>query len=215
MKLIPDEELVRIPIKDSGEKLVNVKDVCPKIMIRLGAYIRKEGEKFCNLACFVRENVAKRLAIAQSYLPKGYKLMLRCGYRPFSLQKKRYYWMYNRLKKQHPDWAPSKLRNETSKCVAPPDIVPPHSTGGAVDISIIGPDNKQLDMGERLGYFTEKTYTDSSKISSTAKKNRKLLIKVMTKAGFVNYPTEWWHWSFGDRYWAGVLKKKYSIYNGI
>jgi D-alanyl-D-alanine dipeptidase len=18
----------------------------------------------------------------------------------------------------------------------------------------------------------------------------------------VNYPTEWWHWSFGDRYWA-------------
>ena len=23
-------------------------------------------------------------------------------------------------------------------------------------------------------------------------------------AGFVNYPTEWWHWSFGDRYWAFV-----------
>jgi hypothetical protein len=20
--------------------------------------------------------------------------------------------------------------------------------------------------------------------------------------GFVNYPTEWWHWSYGDRYWA-------------
>jgi D-alanyl-D-alanine dipeptidase len=18
----------------------------------------------------------------------------------------------------------------------------------------------------------------------------------------VNYPTEWWHWSYGDRYWA-------------
>ena len=24
----------------------------------------------------------------------------------------------------------------------------------------------------------------------------------MTGAGFVNYPTEWWHWSYGDRYWA-------------
>jgi hypothetical protein len=20
----------------------------------------------------------------------------------------------------------------------------------------------------------------------------------------VNYPTEWWHWSFGERYWAFV-----------
>ena len=24
----------------------------------------------------------------------------------------------------------------------------------------------------------------------------------LTAAGLVNYPTEWWHWSFGDRYWA-------------
>ena len=25
---------------------------------------------------------------------------------------------------------------------------------------------------------------------------------VLGGAGLVNYPTEWWHWSFGDRYWA-------------
>jgi len=24
----------------------------------------------------------------------------------------------------------------------------------------------------------------------------------LSGAGLVNYPTEWWHWSFGDRYWA-------------
>ncbi|ABX41733.1 hypothetical protein Cphy_1358 [Lachnoclostridium phytofermentans ISDg] len=22
------------------------------------------------------------------------------------------------------------------------------------------------------------------------------------KGGFVNYPTEWWHWSYGGCYWA-------------
>jgi len=29
-----------------------------------------------------------------------------------------------------------------------------------------------------------------------------LLGRVLGGAGLVNYPTEWWHWSYGDRYWA-------------
>ena len=37
----------------------------------------------------------------------------------------------------------------------------------------------------------------------------------MKKAGFVNYPPEWWHWSYGDRYWAAALNKKFAIYKGI
>ena len=121
--------------------------------------------------------------------------------------------MYNNLKKKNSTWDEIKLSDETSKWVAPPDIVPPHSTGGAIDISIINASGKQLDMGTQLGRFDKKTYTNSNKISSLAKNNRKLLIQSMTKAGFVNYPTEWWHWSYGDRYWAAVRKVKFSIYD--
>ena len=215
MKLIPDSELVKIPVKDNGERLIRVKERCPKIAIRLAAYVRKDGKNFCDDACLVREGVAERLTVAQSHLPEGYRLMLRCGYRPLALQKTRYEWMLNKLRKKHPEWNQERLRDETSRCVAPPDIIPPHSTGGAVDLSIIGGRGRQLDMGERLGYFTEKTYTHSEKISPEAGKNRELLISVMSKAGFINYPTEWWHWSYGDRYWAAVLKKRYSIYDGI
>ena len=32
-------------------------------------------------------------------------------------------------------------------------------------------------------------------------------------AGMVNYPTEWWHWSYGDRYWAlitGAPRTRYG-----
>ena len=29
-----------------------------------------------------------------------------------------------------------------------------------------------------------------------------MLGEALTSAGMVNYPTEWWHWSYGDRYWA-------------
>jgi D-alanyl-D-alanine dipeptidase len=37
-----------------------------------------------------------------------------------------------------------------------------------------------------------------------ARHNREILCDALTRAGFVNYPTEWWHWSYGDRYWAFV-----------
>ncbi len=30
--------------------------------------------------------------------------------------------------------------------------------------------------------------------------------------GFVNYPTEYWHWSYGDRYWAYVKQQPFAIY---
>ncbi len=45
-------------------------------------------------------------------------------------------------------------------------------------------------------------YTHAPDISEEARANRQLLGTVLTAAGLVNYPTEWWHWSFGDRYWA-------------
>ncbi|MBU1110063.1 M15 family metallopeptidase, partial [Patescibacteria group bacterium] len=202
-------------IKDNGEKLVNIKDCCPRVVIRLGTYIKKEGRKFCLQACLVREGVAKRINIAQGLLPKGYKLVIRCGYRPLSLQKKRYLWMYNKLKTKNPTWDMDKLSDETSKFVAHPNIVPPHSTGGAVDVSLIAPSGRQLDMGTQLGRFNERTYTNVRGISSNAKNNRRLLVKTMSKAGFVNYPTEWWHWSYGDRYWAAVQKEQFSIYKGM
>jgi D-alanyl-D-alanine dipeptidase len=37
----------------------------------------------------------------------------------------------------------------------------------------------------------------------------------MTGAGFVNYPYEWWHYSYGDRYWAFVKGTRPAIYGGL
>jgi D-alanyl-D-alanine dipeptidase len=31
----------------------------------------------------------------------------------------------------------------------------------------------------------------------------------------VNYPTEWWHWSHGDRYWAFVTGADAAFYGEI
>lgn len=62
---------------------------------------------------------------------------------------------------------------------------------------------------------TNNVYTNSSNISKTARQNRQLMIEVLEKEGFVNYPAEWWHWSYGDRYWAFVKKEPFAFYESI
>ena len=44
------------------------------------------------------------------------------------------------------------------------------------------------------------------------RQNRAQLIEIMSHQGFVNYPTEWWHWSYGDRYWAYQTRQTNAIY---
>jgi D-alanyl-D-alanine dipeptidase len=31
----------------------------------------------------------------------------------------------------------------------------------------------------------------------------------------VNYPTEWWHWSHGDRYWALLTGAEAALYGPV
>jgi D-alanyl-D-alanine dipeptidase len=37
----------------------------------------------------------------------------------------------------------------------------------------------------------------------------------LSGAGLVNYPTEWWHWSYGDRYWALVTGAPTTRYGPV
>nr|MDT0664632.1 M15 family metallopeptidase [Micromonospora sp. DSM 115978] len=70
----------------------------------------------------------------------------------------------------------------------------------------LGADGAELDMGTPEGATPEESdgrcYFAAAGVSELARRNREVLRQAMTAAGFVNYPTEWWHWSYGDRYWA-------------
>lgn len=211
---ISDAALIKIPIKDNGEKLVNIKNICPEIVIALNPESRKR-QRLPKAICYVRESVARRLRKAQRALPNGYYLSIRDGHRSLRIQKKIYNEYYSTLKKQHPNWANEKLKRMTDTFVAPVEIVPPHSTGGVVDLTVTESGGNELDMGTAVDTFTKKSYTYTRGLSSRARENRALLIHAMEKGGFVNYPPEWWHWSFGDRYWAAALKKKYAIYSAL
>ena len=101
--------------------------------------------------------------------------------------------------------------------MAPLDVAP-HPAGAAVDLTLIDGDGNELDMGTEFDAMPadveEKTFTDSSRISQLQRLNRSNLTRVLSTVGMVNYPSEWWHWSYGDKYWA-FMKGGTALYGPV
>ncbi|MEI6267035.1 MAG: M15 family metallopeptidase [bacterium] len=215
IEIIPKHVLLQVKVEDNGESLVDLRNESPEVSFEIAEYLDRvtaTGVEFED-AHFVRESVAKKIAQAQEKLPEGYKLLIRCGYRTPAVQSRQYKHDYDALILEHPDWNETELDIEIENRTASVDVAP-HCTGGAVDLTIVGSDGKQLDMGTKMGTFGSKTHTCSNQISQVARNNRILLLDVMTGAGFFNFPGEWWHYAYGDRDWA-VINNTHSIYGPI
>lgn len=70
----------------------------------------------------------------------------------------------------------------------------PHCRGVAVDLTLIDADGNELDMGSDFDEFTDLAFHHCERISPAAKRNRELLLDIMTKAGWDFYSKEWWHY---------------------
>ncbi|GAA5000221.1 M15 family metallopeptidase [Pseudoluteimonas lycopersici] len=78
-----------------------------------------------------------------------------------------------------------------------------HSRGATVDLGIIRCKQRYdealcdpLDMGADFDLFDPRANTDSPAITEAQRANRQLLLDAMKQRGFVNYPMEWWHFTF-------------------
>jgi D-alanyl-D-alanine dipeptidase len=76
-----------------------------------------------------------------------------------------------------------------------------HNYGLAVDLSLEDEHGREVDMGTGFDDFTalaqparEPENAAAGKLSRKQLENRLLLRKVMTQAGFVQLPIEWWHY---------------------
>lgn len=215
--LISDPLVIKIPIKENHESFV---DLTKQSALAYGP--SPEIPNNTNYT-FLRKSVYEKLLLAQQALPKGIRFCIYEGYRSLDLQKMLFEKQYTATKKRHPDWSKNDIFKETTKLVSPvvnPDKttnIPPHSTGGAIDIYLLDEKGRPLEMGiHPKNWMQDKngelSLTSSLYISPTARTNRKIMGQVLSKEGFVNYPTEYWHWSYGDKYWAFVAKKPYALY---
>lgn len=215
--LISDPKVLAIPIHDNHDAWV---DLTKQNVIAYGPSPEIPNNQDYT---YLRKTVYEKLVEAQRKLPKGLRFCLYEGYRSLALQKMIFEKQFSNVKTRHPDWSPQQLFTETTKLVSPvinPDKshnIPPHSTGSAIDVYLINNRGEPVDMGIHPKDWMQDaggvlSLTASEHISAVAKKNRQIMSDALNAVGFVNYPTEYWHWSYGDRYWAYVTGHHQAIY---
>lgn len=69
-----------------------------------------------------------------------------------------------------------------------------HSRGAAIDLTIADLQGNLLDMGTPFDFFGAASHHGATEISIKQQGNRQKLIDIMSSAGFVSYPAEWWHY---------------------
>ena len=197
--------------KDNKEPLVDIRKACPEILI--GDINKRILKKY---GALVRKTVAGMLNKAQKNLPKEMRLIIDSVWRPSGYQKEIFKSSVKRFSKLHPKWDRKRILREVNKYVAfwKGKYASGHMTGGAVDVRIVK-NNRKIPMSTKKLPYQEAAKTYSKKLPSYLKRNRQILIKAMTKAGFSNYPKEFWHCSYGDYWWAKRENKKLAIYGVI
>jgi len=204
--LIDDPQVLAIPIADVGEPLVDISTFSALAIDRTRARVQQLSDNPFQL----RSGVADRIVRAQACLPGGFQLQVKEGWRPIWVQKQLWQKSLDDLRASRPDLTGEDLTRENTRFTAPPDSAPPHSTGGAVDL-VLAHHGEPADMGWGFNQPGEGSRTDYP-VPGSARRNRDVLATAMDAAGFINYPAEWWHWSYGDRYWAFQTSGEAALY---
>lgn len=207
--LIAAPQVQAIAVVDCGEGLVDVHDA--------GLITAMPTRRI-----LVRETVASLLQQVESRLPVGLRLEIHEGYIDLAQQQRYFEERLALLCQEQPGLSVEAAFTETTRLASPVRNldgslnIPPHSTGGAVDVALLDADGERLDFGMRIQDWATTdpavSETRSTRVSPEARRNREILYRGMIQAGFANYYTEWWHYSHGDRYWALQWAKDRAFY---
>lgn len=198
--LLSDPRVAAVPVRDVDEPLVAL------------------DPGFGSGQTMVRSGLATRLEYARAALPSGIHLRVVEGYRPAHRQQAIIERYSAEVRAARPGVAEPELHILTSRYVAPLAVAP-HVAGAAVDVTLVDSSGRELDLGTAIDATPEESsgrcYFAADGISREARANRDLLARVLCREGLVNYPTEWWHYSFGDRYWALATGATAALYGPV
>lgn len=166
---------------------------------------------------YARESVANKLLKIQKKF-KGLKFKIWDPWRSRKVQNNIYQLCWDDLKMKHPDWDEERLSHEVGIFVTAahdPNKIPPHTTGGAIDLTLVDLDDIELNTGTGFDHFGPEAtvyYFDTIKPNTEISTNRKLLHKAMLEEEFSSYNDEWWHFDYGNQFWAFQTGRDHAIY---
>lgn len=205
-KMMREPSRASVTIVECGEPLVLLRSR-GKLLVR-PAYFER-GLTSAHPTILVREGVAVALARAASRLPDGFNLLVWDGLRTLRTQLEigeRF-----KVRAREMGYTELDLTLTLDRYLAPVPASyegllaspPPHSTGGAVDLTLSDVDGNPLDLGSAFDEFapcaaihyyeTQCQRTTVSVARATVRLLRRLLFSTMLEAGFAPYPEEWWH----------------------
>jgi D-alanyl-D-alanine dipeptidase len=182
----------------------------------------KDGIPNATSKCYVRQDVYNRLVRASEKLPDGCRFRILDAWRPFSVQEYLYLSIEKMLMERFNYLDKSELEELVRTYVSPPSnsiiLHPAHTTGGSIDLTVVDEKGCSLDMGCNFDEFSELAHTsyfEGSECYSEVQNNRRMLYNVMISEGFTNLPSEWWHYDYGNSFWAfysGQSSKYYGVF---
>jgi D-alanyl-D-alanine dipeptidase len=213
----------KVPVQDCGEPLLPIPleqfaVESPHPYEKLGAPYHLSG---VDSPYYLRQEVLERLITTQTQLQSdypGWKILIFDAYRPVEVQQFMVDYTFAELIKTRelkPDLISAEQRQAILKEVyqfwavpsLDPATPPPHSTGAAIDITLVNHTGKIVDMGSPIDEISPRSYPNHfaksyHSIEQKYHQNRQILAAVMISAGFQQHPNEWWHFSYGDQMWA-------------
>lgn len=93
-----------------------------------------------------------------------------------------------------------------------PATPPPHTTGAAVDVTLVNDTGKTVNMGSAIDELSPRSHPDyfansAEPVEQQYHSHRQLLWAVMRSSGFQRHPGEWWHFCLGDQMWAYLTNR--------
>ncbi|MBN2583481.1 MAG: hypothetical protein JXL80_10460 [Planctomycetes bacterium] len=158
----------------------------------------------------LRRRAAEALVVARDALPAGHNFKVLDGWRPWEIQQRCADHAEAEIRAAHADWSETQVAEHVARMAPRIRVVPrlaSHRYGGAVDLTIVGPDGAELNMGVPVDCCTTPAadllhyhlQNDLGPDETTYRENRSMLIRAMTAGGYEPYLAEFWHWGYrGD-----------------
>lgn len=201
-----------IPVEDNDEPLVDLAGYDFVLEPRYFQQGFSNDEKM-----YARQGVAEKLVAIQKRLTPN-RLKLWDVYRSREVQQNIYQDYWSRLTAENPEWDEQKLRLETGKFVSPTNVpgrIPPHATGGAIDVTLVDKEGAELPMGTDHDFFGSEAgpfHFEIYRTNEAVRKNRELLRNAMLAEGFTLDGDEWWHFDYGNQIWALKSGRSAAMY---
>jgi D-alanyl-D-alanine dipeptidase len=208
----PVSDLRRVKIRENGEPLVDFLAECPELRLDKPRFLYRRET-------MLRQSVAERLCRANDRLMRqGRRIYIVEGWRAPLIQRRMYAAAWQRYSRLYPDRSPTSLKRIVNRFTAPVGtaVPPPHSTGGAMDIVLYDMEGNALDVRSPYEWRDPDGFAFAApKLTEEARRNRDTLAEAMTAEGITNYPSEYWHWSYGDQGWAYRGGHDFAVYGPI